>query len=125
MRMSTGLPLALTSLSVVLLGELCFGLGAGMVYYAALYYAMVVKRASVHAGGGHEGLIGSGFVIGTLLGLAATKLMDPQGLQVGRFVAYLAVVGPVTLVFSCAAIGAIVRVNFRRRGGDPVSPGRP
>ena len=112
-----------TSLSVVLFGELCFGLGAGMVYYAALYYAMVVKRASVHAGGGHEGLIGSGFVIGPLIGLAATALIDPLG---GRFVAYLAVVGPVTLIFTCSAIVAIVRGKcWRRGGGDPVSPGRP
>jgi len=111
-----------TSLSMVLLGELCFGLGAGMTYYAALYYAMVVKRAAVHAGGGHEGLIGSGFVIGPLVGLAATALIDPGG---GRFLAYIAVVGPVVLVFTCWAIAAIVRGECWRSGGAPVSPGRP
>jgi len=54
----------------VLLGEALFGLCAGFVYTAALYYALLLKNASVDAGGAHEGLIGLGFALGPLAGLA-------------------------------------------------------
>jgi hypothetical protein len=59
---------------VIVAGELAFGVGMGMAYYTALYYAMVVGNASVDAGGWHEGLIGSGFSLGpaaALLGAGA------------------------------------------------------
>ena len=75
------LMLSAPNLAVVLLGELLFGLGAGEAYYAALYYAMVVKNASVDAGGVHEGLIGLGFVIGPaagLIGLALAPVLRGQ-----------------------------------------------
>ena len=57
-------------LSVVLLGLTIFGAGMGLIYYAALYYAMAVGRAAVDAGGTHEGLIGVGYMLGPLVGLA-------------------------------------------------------
>ncbi len=56
-------------LGTVLLGEIVFGVAAGLTYYAALYYAVVVKNAAVEAGGAHEGLIGSGFAVGPAIGL--------------------------------------------------------
>lgn len=62
------------SLAMVLVGECLFGFAMGISYYAALYYAMVVKNAAVDAGGVHEGLIGIGFVIGPLLGLAGHQI---------------------------------------------------
>jgi hypothetical protein len=71
-----GLPLGFAailaggSLWLVLLGEIVFGVLAGFTYYAALFYALVVKNAAVDAGGAHEGLIGIGLVLGPLLGLA-------------------------------------------------------
>lgn len=48
----------------VLGGEVILGLATGMSYYAALYYGMVISNASVDAGGHHEAMIGSGFIIG-------------------------------------------------------------
>jgi hypothetical protein len=78
------LPLALTGLALplgfflvltgpnlasLLLGEVLFGAAAGVAYYASLYYALLVKNASVDAGGAHEGLIGLGFALGPLAGL--------------------------------------------------------
>jgi MFS family permease len=60
--------------ATVLGGEVLFGVMAGVSYYAALYYAMVVKNASVDAGGVHEGLIGGGFFVGPLLGLLAQRV---------------------------------------------------
>jgi len=58
----------------VLAGEIVFGVLAGVTYYAALYYAMVVKNAAVDAGGGHEGLIGMGLAIGPAVGLLGCML---------------------------------------------------
>jgi hypothetical protein len=70
-----GLPLGFVaissggSLALVLAGEVAFGVFAGLTYHAALYYALVVKNAAVHAGGAHESLIGLGLVLGPVLGL--------------------------------------------------------
>ncbi|MDF3128986.1 hypothetical protein P0Y35_07245 [Kiritimatiellaeota bacterium B1221] len=58
----------------VLMGEIIFGLTAGLIYYASIYYAMLLHHASVEAGGDHEGLIGAGFAIGPGLGLVALAL---------------------------------------------------
>jgi len=75
-----GLPLGFLAviagptLAVVLAGEIVFGVLAGVTYYAALYYAMVVKNAAVDAGGGHEGLIGMGLAIGPAVGLLGGML---------------------------------------------------
>ena len=63
-----------TNLATVLIGEVLFGVAAGLTYYAALYYAMVVQNAAVEAGGAHEGLIGSGFALGPALGLIGVYL---------------------------------------------------
>lgn len=80
-----GLPLGFaaiilgTSLPVVLFGEIVFGVLAGTTYYAALYYALVVKNASVDAGGTHEGLIGLGLMIGPLVGLLGHGVASAGG----------------------------------------------
>ncbi len=50
-----------------------------MVYYSSLYYAMIVKNASVEAGGGHEGLIGAGFALGPVAGLVGVALQPALG----------------------------------------------
>ena len=50
------------------------GAGLGIVYYAALYYAMAVGRAEVDAGGTHEALIGAGYTVGPSAGLLGTWL---------------------------------------------------
>jgi MFS family permease len=79
---AVGLPLGFCaivfggSLSSVLLGELVFGVLAGVSYYAALYYALVVQNASVDAGGAHEGLIGLGLVAGPAVGLLGHALAN-------------------------------------------------
>jgi hypothetical protein len=79
---SVGLPLGFCAivfggtLPSVLFGELIFGVLAGISYYAALYYALVVQNASVDAGGTHEGLIGIGLVAGPAVGLIGHALAD-------------------------------------------------
>lgn len=68
-----------SSLGTVLLGELVFGVLAGVSYHAALYYALVVRNAAVDAGGEHEGLIGVGLVVGPLVGLIGHGLVPLGG----------------------------------------------
>ncbi len=62
------------ALWVVVVGQLVFGFSAGLCYFSALYYALVIHNAGVEAGGDHEAVIGAGFVVGPVVGLGATKL---------------------------------------------------
>ncbi|WP_432797139.1 MFS transporter [Poriferisphaera sp. WC338] len=71
----------------VIVGELLFGVSAGLTYYSSLYYAMVVKNASVDAGGAHEGLIGAGFAIGPLIGILGIILSNTMSSRYGILVA--------------------------------------
>jgi hypothetical protein len=64
---------------MVLAGEVLFGIGGAMSYYAALYYAMAVQNAAVEAGGVHEALIGLGAIIGPASGLAGVMLQTKLG----------------------------------------------
>lgn len=55
----------------MVVGLALFGVGAGTIYAAALYYAMEVGECKVDAGGKHEAVIGAGYTIGPLLILIA------------------------------------------------------
>ena len=61
------------SLPIILAGFGILGAGVGIVYYAALYYAMAVGRAAVEASGTHEGLIGAGYAVGPSAGLLGAR----------------------------------------------------
>lgn len=106
--------------AVVLAGEVIFGLAAGMTYYAALYYAMVVENASVGAGGVHEGLIGLGFAVGPAAGLIAIRLAPVLGSDV---LGTLAGIGPLLGVCWVGAFGSLAAI--RRGGGRPTPPADP
>ena len=92
------------SIGAVLFGLACLGAGLGVVYYAALYYAMAVGHAQVDAGGTHEGLIGAGYAVGPLAGLA--------GAAVGG---YVGIVGFVWGLVGLAGIPAITPYLAARR----------
>jgi len=96
------------SLATVLVGEVLFGLAAGLVYYAALYYAMVAKNAAVEAGGGHEGLIGTGFAIGPAAGLLAIGLMPILDSEVLGMVAGI---GPLLVLCMLGALRPMLRLT--------------
>jgi hypothetical protein len=70
------------SISWMLAGFATLGAGVGVVYYAALYYAMAVGRAQVEAGGTHEGLIGAGYASGPLIGLGGAAVANGLGIVV-------------------------------------------
>ncbi len=93
-----------TDTATVLGGEVLFGAMAGVSYYAALYYALVVKNASVDAGGVHESLIGVGFFVGPLLGLVAQR------------VGYGAGVGPLVVVCVLASAAPLLWRGRVERG---------
>ena len=87
------------TLMASILGLTIFGIGMGMVYFSALYYAMSVGHAQVDAGGTHEALIGSGYTIGPLavlgglaLGSAAEQAGWPIAKDGGIVVVTLAIV---------------------------------
>lgn len=100
------------SLPAVLVGELVFGASAGIVYYAAIYYAMLVENASVSAGGGHEGLIGLGFAIGPAAGLAGAAL-HAHGFAASAFWGTLLGAAPVLLVCLTGAARALATTTPR------------
>jgi MFS family permease len=114
-----GLPLGFgaivfgTSLSAVVLGEIVFGVLAGVTYYAALYYAMVVKNASVDAGGTHEGLIGLGLVLGPGVGLVGHWVASAGGSYLAGI---LVGAGPLVLVCWVGALRSLARVRTVRAG---------
>lgn len=62
------------SLGFIVAGLVLFGAGHGVIYYAAIYYALRVGSASIDAGGTHEALIGLGYVVGPAAGLAGYAL---------------------------------------------------
>lgn len=70
------------ALPVFVSGLAIFGVGVGVIYCAALYYAMEVGSAQVDAGGTHEMLIGIGYTIGPVCGLAGALLIrDPASVR--------------------------------------------
>ena len=95
-------------MAAVLAGEVLFGAALGMVYTSALYYAMVLKSAAVDAGGGHEAIIGSGFVLGPAAQLAGIALMP---LLDSRMLGTLAGVGPLVLVCGVGAAWGVLRAR--------------
>jgi len=62
---------------ILIAGLLVYGAGMGLTYYAALYYAMAVGHAAVDAGGNFEALIGVGYCVGPLLGIAGQVAAGP------------------------------------------------
>lgn len=70
-----GSPMLPSSGITVLISGLCLtGMGIAITYYGALYYAMAVGNAEVDAGGKHEAMIGMGYTLGPLCGLAGVGL---------------------------------------------------
>ncbi len=62
------------SVTFIVIGLAIFGSGHGIIYYAALYYALRVGSAQIDAGGTHEALIGLGYIVGPLAGLGGFLL---------------------------------------------------
>ncbi|MCB9846635.1 MAG: hypothetical protein H6811_11705 [Phycisphaeraceae bacterium] len=89
------------------LGFLTLGAGLGVIYYAALYYAMSVGSASVDAGGTHEALIGAGYALGPGVSLL--------GLGLGRSTSLRDETATIALVWLVLLAGGVTIVRWYRR----------
>jgi hypothetical protein len=69
--LAAGLALVLLASTAqgIVAGLALFGVGMGLTYYLALYYALAVGKGAVDAGGGFEALIGLGYFVGPVVGL--------------------------------------------------------
>jgi len=61
-------------IGVLVSGLAVVGVGIAIIYCGSLYYNLAVGGSEVDAGGAHEGLIGAGYTIGPICGLAAGAL---------------------------------------------------
>jgi hypothetical protein len=104
----------------VLVGSLAlFGVGMGVIYAAALYYAMEVGSAEVRAGGIHEALIGVGYAVGPLCGLGAGAAVGADLVAASHFeVTMLAGVAAISVPVAVYAVSRAVH----RAGRSPVAP---
>ena len=69
-----GLVTLAPGLTWILIGLALIGIGQGITYYAAIYYALAVGNADVDAAGTHEGLIGVGYGAGPAAGVLGLAL---------------------------------------------------
>ena len=63
------------SLAVIIVAQIFFGLGTGLIYYSSLYYSMHVGEARGDHGGVHEGMIGVGSCAGPAISAASLHLL--------------------------------------------------
>jgi len=105
---SFGVLLLTSSLSIVVVAQLVFGLAVGLIYYSSLFYSMDVGAESQGEHGGyHETLIGLGLFLGPAAGAMSSRLA-PDSAHAGVWaVGCLLVAGFMSLVW------------FRRRREAP------
>lgn len=99
------------SVLMMLVGLALFGIGQGVTYFAAIYYALSVGRARVDASGTHEGLIGVGYAVGPIVGIAGILLAKYSGVNLSEASAIVLVAG----VILAAALAGALRPYFRAR----------
>jgi hypothetical protein len=92
-------------------GLALFGVGMGLTYCLALYYALAVGKGAVDAGGGFEALIGVGYFAGPLLGLAGRAF----GGERGGPSATVALTWVLAALVGAAAFGPYLDARRRRR----------
>lgn len=95
---------AAPNVTMLLFGLIAFGVGSGVIYYAALYYAMSVGAAAVDAGGTHEALIGVGYAVGPAAAVAGLRLPGMLGLTTPEG---SGIVASVTLLVALSALPVV------------------
>ncbi len=105
-------------IGAMMAGLACFGLGKATIYAGALYYAMEVGAAEVDAGGTHEALIGVGYLVGPLCGLAPLLAVQAGYLPQRWF--QLAVILSVTTIL-IGVLASLMPALFRRGAVRPMA----
>jgi MFS family permease len=98
-------------------GLLVMGLGVGIIYTGALYYAMEAGSAEVEAGGTHEALIGIGYTAGpacALVGIALTGSGSSSEGSMTFEVLMLALVALAALSLAAGAARKVLRSRHTR-----------
>jgi MFS family permease len=72
------------TLTILIIGQLLFGLGTGLLYYSSLYYSMHVGETKGEHGGLHEAMIGFGCCAGPAVSAVSLYLV-PRQPHVGAF----------------------------------------
>ncbi len=98
------------ALAAVVAALAALGVGIGIIYCSALYYAMEVGAAEVDAGGIHETLIGIGYSVGPACGLAAIAVADSK---LTPAMAFEPVMALLVCLIALAAAGYGVRIARR------------
>ena len=93
-------------LALLTIGLALFGIGASMIYAAAIYYAMAVGSASVDAGGTHEALIGCGYLLGPLCGLAALASASHAGIAPENATTIIVIFVSISIGIACWRVSA-------------------
>jgi MFS family permease len=73
-----------TNLAWLVLCQVVIGVGIGTVYYASLYFGMVLSEGSTEHSGYHEALIGLGSILGPGAGMVA-QIIRPGETSAGVF----------------------------------------
>lgn len=109
---------------VLVLGGLAvLGLGVGMIYTGALYYAMEVGDAEIDAGGKHEAFIGLGYLGGPLVGLMAYGFAQPHGpIATSPSLLLLAIAGSLVVVLGFGSV-AWALASGRQQSADSIDNG--
>ena len=82
-----GLVLLSPALAGIVAGLALFGVGMGITYYASIYYSLSVGHAAVDAGGDFEALVGLGYILGPIVGLAGRNVAGVGHGAIGTVVA--------------------------------------
>lgn len=93
-----------SAVPLLVLALAVFGAGKGLVYTAAIYYAMEVGQGEVDSGATHEALIGVGYTLGPGAGLIASILVTTGVLPESAFATTLL---GVAIIGSFGLAGAI------------------
>jgi MFS family permease len=87
------------SIAMLVVAQILFGFGLGLIYYSSLFYSMDVGEAKGDHGGLHEGAIGAGLFAGPAIAFAALHLW-PDDPDAGiKAVAALLAVGFLWLIY--------------------------
>jgi hypothetical protein len=98
-------------LETVVAGLALFGCGMGLIYYAAIYYTMATGHAAVDASGTFEALIGLGYCLGPLLGLAGHATTPDAARAASATMIFTAIV---TALVGWAAVPPYLAARARR-----------
>lgn len=103
------------SLGVTLISLVVLGVGLGIIYSAAIYYAMSVGHARVDAAGKHEAMIGMGYALGPAAGLLGVGFSRSSNL-VSEPAAIIGVVWAILIV------GGVLAWRLTRRAAQAGLP---